>query len=425
MIRAAQRRFGLLVIATDKNREAPGMAIADVGLLINTKHINAHTNALLAMREQFDIVGVATCGADVAETVAACAQALGLPGISSIAAAAAQRKDHMRSILKLAGLELYMPQWATLYAKDHNIYKKAREFWFHVRGSTECSGVVVKPLNQSASRGVTLVSSVDDIDHAIDKALPFSGGGNILIEERLIGQEYSVEGIFDASGQAIFFNIVERVFDYGGGIPMELGHINPAVFTDSELGAIFGLWRSAASALGVTWGPFKIDLLIQGGRPYILETAARLSGGWDCQETTPISSGRMPIEALIALSCGLKVDPWYLERRRPTTYAACAALFPTPGRVVSIHPWLWYRHEAFLSSWQPDFAGRVIDADEPQVRLAVKPGDTIRGYEHCADRAGFVITAGETRDEAWDRASRLASKCSEMIITEVTSSGVS
>src|SRR5213078_2800222 len=88
---AAARRMGLRVLVSDGAPDAPGFRQADAGLLAPTADAEASVEAARAYAQRTRIDGVIGVGAEVARTVAAVAEALGLAGIPPATAALAAR----------------------------------------------------------------------------------------------------------------------------------------------------------------------------------------------------------------------------------------------------------------------------------------------------------------------------------------------
>ena len=55
--------------------------------------------------------------------------------------------------------------------------------------------VIVKPRDNSGSRGVIYCKNLNEIEKAVQEAFQYTKKGNVLIEEFIEGKEYSVEGI--------------------------------------------------------------------------------------------------------------------------------------------------------------------------------------------------------------------------------------
>lgn len=370
--------LGLRTIVSDRNPDAPAMQLADIRLVADIYDVEMHkAQAQNLIDAGLSIRGVFTEGADCEVTVAELARYLGLPGIDPEAARNCKNKIETRTRLQMAGISPVSFYTATNASFVPSAFP-----------------VMVKSVDNCASRGTRRVDRAEDLPAAIADAIANSTTGTALIEEYLEGPQQSVEILFDAAGKCHNLNIVDRYFDG----QMELGHVNPTCLTFREQMDLFKLTRDAARAVGVNFGAFKADTIWTKDGPRILEVTARLSGGYDCQYTTPLSSGRDFIRAAMALACGMPIPPDCLT---PTLrrYAAAWSAFPRPGRVVSI-----------------DTAG--IEKTGEKVFLRVKPGDVIEPYQHCAQRPGFVISTSDTYDGALDAAKRGAAQLEERIKTE-------
>ncbi len=373
LIQEAQA-LGLKVIATDGNPQAPGAALADAFLPIDT--YDAETTAALVplMQGTYTLRGVCTAGSDTAPTVSLAAERAGTPGIPYPVALRTHNKAEVRRALASRGLYSYQPAWLFFYqshaTRDHRI-------------GYPC---VVKPVSQRASRGVSIVPNGDALRRAVDKALSY--GDEYLIEQCLIGTEHSAEAILDGEGSLLWFNIVDRPFDYSSGTGIELGHVNPTCLSPRAQQQMHFMLLACARALGVTWGPFKVDVMMTDAGPKVLECTARLSGGWDCQKTSPLT-GRHPMRQLLQLSCGMPVD----SQPSAQGYAACAAILPQKSGVVQTLP----RPEPL----------RVSGYYE-EIIWTIQPGMTIHPATHNGERAGYVLVHMNSADVVWENAQSLA-----------------
>jgi biotin carboxylase len=393
------KRLGLFALATDINPAAPGAALADHFRALDTYDRIGHVHwARQLATGQAEVpvpplLGVTTCGADVAPTVAAVAAALELPGLPFDVALDTHDKHTVRHTLHHAGLALYQPQWLLADLKHD-----ARETvcaCLHAWGD-----VVIKPLSQRASRGVTL------IDHALLRTIECAGlidqalarlrsyGRRFLIEERLRGTEHSAEVVLGPQDTVLFANIVDRPFAYQAGYALELGHVNPTRLDQAMCTAIHTMVLQCAHAMGVAHGPFKLDVMATDDGPKVLEATARLSGGFDCQMTTPLATGRNPIRQVLQLACGLEVDRCPPRWQR---FAACAAAFPPPGTILAT-PRQVQGSDGPLTEQVRHMPG--IE----QVILTAEVGDVLEPYTHCAQRPGFVLAVADTYDLAWQQA---------------------
>lgn len=367
MIQTAQA-MGLTVIAVDGNPSAPGAAVADMLLPVDAYDAEAVAARIPSLQQTYKLLGVCTSGCDAAPTVSLCAERAGLPGIPYATACRTHNKLSVRLRLTREGLSQYQPEYA-----EYMRYEDT-ETW-------DTFPCVVKPLSQRASRGVSIVPTREELRSAIQEALVY--GDEYLIEQCLTGTEHSAEAIFDAEGQPCFFNIVDRFFDYTSGTGIELGHINPSALSVEAWEGIATMVREAAAALGVTFGPFKCDVMLTTDGPKILECTSRLSGGLDSQLSSPMT-GRHPMRQVLQLACSLPVDP----QPAAQGYAACAAILPTKTGMVYTLP--------------------VCPVEQGEVIWGLQPGEMLHPIAHNGVRPGFVVTQASTYEAAWSFAKHIA-----------------
>src|SRR6185503_12884607 len=113
----------------------------------------------------------------------------------------------------------------------------------------------------------------------------------------------------------------------GGDLPSQLP---PDI--QEKVKAVVG---QAAAALGVTDGTVKGDIVVHKGEPYIIELAARLSGGFFCTREIPLNTGVDFIGCAIRVALGEAVSADELTPKESTAVIQRYA-FPKPGRVVSV-----------------------------------------------------------------------------------------
>jgi biotin carboxylase len=369
------RELGLKVIVTDGSADAPAMKLADEAVILDIYDVQRHRELVKALAQRYNLRGVFTEGADVEVTVAAAAESAGLPGIRVEAARNTKNKVLTRGCFDRSGIP--NPRWAEVRDGVES------------RQGAERIGfpLMVKAVDNCASRGTTRVADPKKLLPAVKLARRYSSTGTALLESCFVGDEQSVEILFDGEGRCHRLNIVDRPFQAEGDFAIELGHVNPTRLGLDDQSRLFDLTESAARATGVNFGAFKADTIWTAEGPRILEVTARLSGGFDCQYTTPLATGRNFIRAAMRLAVRLEIDPVDLESRW-RRHAAAWVAFPEPGRIERI-------------SGMED-ALRLPGVHH--VFLRTKPGDLIEPYRDCAARPAFVIAVGATPEEAIARA---------------------
>jgi len=372
------KEMGLHVVVSDMNPKAPGMAVADDGVVASTYDVEATVAAAQEYhRTVRPIDGVMCIASDVPLTVASVAEALGLPGIPVKSARLATDKLAMKRRFVADGVPV--PWFSPVESVAHLRQIVAEQGY----------PLVLKPVDSRGARGVLRLTTDVDLDWAFRHALKFSPGSHVMVEEYLPGPQISTESLLlDGTGYTPGF--IDRNYEHLERFApyfIEDGGQQPSILNDDDHNAVCELAEQAGRALGITTGIAKGDMVLTTQGPKVIEIAARLSGGWMCTDQIPLATGVDLVGAAIRIALGEQPEARDLV---PQFHRGVAIryFFPTPGRVVAI---------------------RNIDRfdDVPWIhRLGffVGPGDVVEPVTNHTKRAGFVITTGETRGEAIEHA---------------------
>jgi len=129
--------------------------------------------------------------------------------------------------------------------------------------------------------------------------------------------------------------------------------------------------------------------------PYIIELAARLSGGYFCTHEIPMNSGVDLVGNAIKMALGEKIYPHELIPKK-NDFICQRYLFPEPGKVNSV---------SGLDNLTPELGVEYFD-------LRISKGDIIQPPVAHPSRPGMVITSGQSRIEAQNNAATAISKIS-------------
>ena len=140
----------------------------------------------------------------------------------------------------------------------------------------------------------------------------------------------------------------------------------------------------AAAAMGVTDGTVKGDIVVHKGEPYVIELAARLSGGFFCTREIPLNTGVDFIGAAIKLALGEAVSE---DELTPNTGRAGG-----PALCLSRRP-------ARSSPFTAPRSARQI-AGIAEVVVTARPGDVIPPAGDKRPSAAMVLATGATREAA-------------------------
>lgn len=374
--------MGLRVVATDRSATAPGFAFACAHEVVSTRDVAGTVAAARRHAAAGGVDGVMTLACDVPLTVAAVADALGLPGLPVAAAALAQNKLRMKEALAAGGTPV--PRFAAARTEA-----EARDACRRVGFPA-----VMKPVDNSAARGVTLVAGPDDVPRAFRAATGAAlADPTVLVEEYLPGPQLSTESIV-VEGTLVTTGFADRNYARNAEcLPhfVEDGHTVPSEHDPAARAAVESVVARAAASLGIAWGVVKGDIVLTPEGPKVIEIAARLSGGRFSTDTVPLATGVEIVRAAILQAIGAPVDPASL-RPRHRRAAAQRYLFPAPGTVVGVRG--------------VEAATRLPGVT--RVELYVEAGDRQPPITHHGARAGYVIAEAEDRATAVARAEAAA-----------------
>ncbi|MDD4727827.1 MAG: ATP-grasp domain-containing protein [Dysgonamonadaceae bacterium] len=107
--------------------------------------------------------------------------------------------------------------------------------------------LIVKPRDNSGSRGVIYCKDLCEVEQAVQEALQYTKKKSVLIEEFIEGKEYSIEAIH-YNGKTHIIQFTEKIttdFPYN----VEIGHIQPADISSDHQDEIKSLVGDIAQAL--------------------------------------------------------------------------------------------------------------------------------------------------------------------------------
>ncbi len=362
------KAMGLTVIATDRNPSAPGFKLCDYTEVLDSKDIAGHINFAKRIKDTLNLKA-AFAGSDVAVTVAEITSALGLPGIPVEVA----RRSNDKALMKRRWLRDGI---STPFGEEVNSLNEVKSVIQKVGFP-----VIIKAVDNAASRGSQFVKTMKEVPNALENAKAASRTGSAIIEEYIIGTELSVETIV-WRGQHYHVGMADREFGFHP-YHIETAHLDPSKKSLAQQKEVYRLVDAAAESLGIDFGPAKADILIGPKGPMILEMPARLSGGFHSQYTTPISSGKDPIRAVMEISLGHDLDVSLLQEKK-NLVSMCGGVFPPPGTLEAISG--------------INEAKRLPGVEH--IFITKNIGDQIFPYIDNGNRFCWIITSGISHDAA-------------------------
>jgi len=371
------KEMGLRVIVSDIDPNAPGFKFADATLLASTYDVEATLKAARNYHEKSGpFTGVMCIAADTPHTVAAVAADLALPGIPLDSALITVDKLAMKDCFDSAGVAI--PWYSKVESVSHLTAIVAKQGF----------PLVIKPVDSRGSRGVLLLRSGVDLEWVFSYAVSYSTAKTVMVERYLEGPQISTEslvinGIIRTLGWSD--RNYEKLSDTLPHIVEDGGDL-PSMHAQGFETTIDQLIGQAAHALNIQNGVIKGDIVISDGKPYIIELAPRLSGGYFCTHEIPLNTGVDFVRQVIKLTMGWPINRNDLKPRfnRPVSQRY---LFPEPGVVTAIN-------------------GVEEVSTRPGIELCevrVLPGDEISAIHNHPARAGVVIATGSSREDAQAR----------------------
>jgi biotin carboxylase len=369
---AAAKAKGIRTVVLDMNPKAEGAGLADEFHAVSTRDREAVLKFLASYQRKID--GVMTIASDIPHMVSAAAAAVGARHIPQDVAEICVHKLNMKEKLRAAGISV--PAFARIISlEDLEAFIAKAGF-----------PVVIKPVDNSGARGVQRLTKGMDIAAAFDYARGFAYSGEVIAEKFICGLQISTEGLFH-DGAFHCTGFADRNYTrLDDAVPymVEDGGDIPTVLDDADKALVEAEFEKAARALGIDWGPAKGDMIFgDDGRPYVIEIAARLSGGNFCYDKVPWSTGVDIVDILVDMAVGNAVDA---ARFTPTRNLATSQryFFPASGTIQRIE-------------------GLSTAKELPHIRKVdvwAAPGEKVAAAENHPSRVGYVISCAPTRAEA-------------------------
>jgi biotin carboxylase len=359
---------GYEVYVVDRDPAAPGFAVADGHAPIDV--VNAVAVCAYAHEIGADLILAVNEAGLLAASVAS-AQ-LGLPNLSPEVARRALDKGLMRDCWRNAGLP--QPRYIVV-ERSEDIAAAAEKIGYPV---------VVKPTSNWGSRGVSFVADRKILAEAVMAAVESNRTGRFIVESALRGVEATVEGLV-RNGIPSVLAKSDKEHQIHPRIRVAMALNYPAKFSATVLQRIDDVAGGAALALGIVDGAFHCECMVDGDDVWLVEMGARGGGGHIFGVIVEQVSG---VSLPLALVRIFFREPTEITPRFQR--GACYRFFGPP-------PGVFERAEGIEEARR---LPGVLD-----IGIELTPGTHVGAIVSDADRPGFVVAAGATREEAMAAAS--------------------
>jgi biotin carboxylase len=371
LVRAA-KRLGLHVIGCDANPHSIAAGLCNEFHQVSTLDIDG----VCALVRRARAVAVTTTGSELAlKTTALAADRLGFPFYCDPETVRrCQDKDAMRAGYAAAGLAV--PRFARCTTHEEAIA------FAHITGFP----LVVKPSRGWGQRGVARVDHDAELSLAFEEARSLSAGAGLpvaIVEAWLDAREYSVNGWVE-NGSLVSYCVTERI-TLAGKRPLGvmIAEVYPSGLPAVDEHRVVDEARRGAASLGLIRGPCYSQVALGANGCTVVETAARLGGGFDA-DVTKLASG----VDLYDRTLGVALGDASLESQGAvaSAYGGAVAKFfvARPGLVRAVRGLEEARH--------------IEGLDDVQTFVPV--GGRVMPLSDASKRAGYALAHGRTRAEA-------------------------
>lgn len=386
----AAKKMGWRVCTVDVNVHAVGIPKSDYFKKADLKNADEVISCAKQWDKEFGLDAVFTAGTDFSLTVAKVAKALSLPGIDVQTAMLATDKGLMREAFLKANVSI--PKFFTIKSKSDlsDINKLDKKIIERVSYP-----VVIKPVDNMGARGIKRADSIKEVVENCLDAFEYSKSNTLIIEELIIGPEFSFDAIVE-DGNATIIGFADRHI-YFPPYFIEMGHTMPTAVCEDDQRILIAEFKKGIKALGIDNGVAKGDVMMRtlfdGKKEAVIgEIAARLSGGYMSGWTFPYASLVNASSLALRVAAGL---PSLVKDYEYKQICAERAFLSIPGVVKSIQ--------------LPDSSLPIYEKSIKNVFIRIKKGDILNFPRNNVEKCGNIIVSNVSRERVSDIAQRWTS----------------
>jgi len=361
------KELGLYIILCDFRDNVQGIAMSDVHYQINT----LNPDLLIQVGEKEKPDGILTNSEPTFMSMATAANKLGLPCLSLESTKLFKNKFLMRQFCTEHGL--LSPRY-----KYCNHVEEALDFFNDIQ--KKC---IIKPLDNSASRGVFSVHCENDIKSHFDQCISASSADNpaIIIEEYVTGTEFTIDGLMTPHGHRCLAISEKKHYKYNENVACHLLFDN--VNDRFDYDQLRKINDHLVNLTGIPFGLTHAEYKYSDGKFYLIEIQARGGGNFIATDIVPYISGIDSYKEQLRWAVGDEVNVDYSYENLSSR---CAVLhfFDTPGKGGIVKD---IKGLDFLDSL----------GEQIMYQLKFKIGDTIQETKDDTTRIGWYILKSPNR----------------------------
>ena len=376
------KEMGLYTIVLDGNVKAPAQFYSDEFYQVSIKHFQ-EIEQFIKNKLKKKIDGVIAFGVDIPLIIAQTADLLEVNyTVPMKSALLSEDKFLSKNFMKKNNIAI--PPY-----KIVNNISEIKDF-IQLYGFP----IVIKPVDNSASRGISFIKDSQKLEKYFQYALEFSALKKVQIEKYLDGKQVSTES-FIVNKDVYNIGYLDRNYDdsdrFAPNIIENGGDMPSIVMSEKHKNQLTNYLKIIAQELNIENGIIKGDIVIYNDNLYIIEFALRLSGGNFSTICIPHSTGIDFIKISILLHLNQVVNPKELEIIN--------------DKYISMR--YKFTEDIHEKGKIKELLSPIKEKEIILSNFHISVGDVVvlKTTNH-AERLGFAIAKGETREESINNAQK-------------------
>lgn len=362
----AAKQMKYFTVLCDYLTDNPGQYHADKFYLVSTTDKEAVLK--VAMDEKVD--GVLAYASDpAAPTAAYIAEKMRLPGNPYKSVEILCNKDYFRKFLSENGF--HAPKAKGYFSKE-DVLLDLNNYSFPI---------IMKPVDSSGSKGVTVLYELDNVEKAVDFAFSFSRSHRIIVEEFIERKHpYLIGGdIFVIDGKIIQWGLLNCHRDKNVNPLVPVGKSYPLKLENPDVVAVKDTLQQIVTKLHIENGALNVELVVdKNGNVWPIDVGPRSGGNMIPDLLGYIFGANIP-EMCVKAAMGEPID---IEKHDDIPYYATHNLHSSKTGI--------FKKICFSNELKPFIIKTCIYK---------KPGDNVEFFDNASKALGIVFMKFDDREK--------------------------
>ena len=368
------KRLGYYTILCDYLFDNPGQFVADKFYLLST----TDRQAILDVAKKERIGGVIAYASDpAAPTAAYVAEQLGLPTNPYNSVDILCNKDRFRAFMSENGFDCPVSKG---YADAESALADKESFDYPI---------IMKPVDSSGSKGVTILDSPQGFEEAVEFAFSFSRSQRIIIEKFIVHKYKDTIGgdIFINEGKVIIWGLMNCFRAHSLNPLVPGGETYPVLLTNDDLDKVKKTLQDMVTKLNIKSGCMNVELMIdKDDKVYMIDIGPRAGGNMiPIQLSAIFGVDIVEMSILAAMGERLNVDP----------------------KVVIPYCAHYVLHSDADGIYQDIVFSDKIEKNIFRKELYKKAGDVVERFDNAAKALGIIFLKFTSVKEMYDKMNRM------------------